>query len=61
VHEADDPDAFIDLLDADALTGQDGRDIDPFTVHADAPAGGDQDVALVRWVVHLWQAAVEAR
>jgi len=28
VHEADDPDTFIDLLDADALTGKDGRNID---------------------------------
>jgi len=27
-HEADDPNAFVDFLDADALTGQNGRNVD---------------------------------
>jgi hypothetical protein len=28
VHEADDPDAFVDFLDTDALTGEHGREVD---------------------------------
>jgi hypothetical protein len=32
-------------LDAEFLAGEHGRDIDLFPVHADAAAGGDQDVA----------------
>jgi hypothetical protein len=50
VHEADDPDTFVDLLDVDALTGEDGRDVDSLAVHADAAAGGDQHFALVQGV-----------
>ena len=50
MHEADDPDAFVDLLDPDALTGQDGGDVDAFAVHANAPASGHQDLALVQGV-----------
>jgi hypothetical protein len=40
VQEADDPDALVDLLDSDALTGEQGGDVDSLTVHADSPAGG---------------------
>jgi hypothetical protein len=53
VHEADDPDAFVDLLDTEALTVQYGGDVDPFAVFADAAAGGDQDLALVQRVVGI--------
>jgi hypothetical protein len=46
LHEAYDPDAFVDLLDAHTLTGQHGRDIDAFAAHADAAAGSHQHVAI---------------
>ena len=45
MHEADEPNAVVDFPDAEFLTGEHGRDIDLFPVHADAAAGGDQDVA----------------
>src|SRR5437773_10271242 len=48
MHEAYDPNAVVDFLDADALTRQDSRDIDAFGVHADATASGDDDVAIVQ-------------
>ena len=41
LHEAYDPDAIVDLLDADALTGQHAGDVDLLAVHADATASGD--------------------
>ncbi len=47
VHEADEPDVFVDFLDADALTGKDVREVDAFAMHADASAGGHDDVAIV--------------
>jgi len=42
VHEADDPNTVVDLLDAEALTGEHGRDIDALAMHADAAAVGDE-------------------
>jgi hypothetical protein len=51
LHEADDPNAVVDLLDAEALPGEHGRDIDLLPVHADAPAGGDNHLAVVEWYV----------
>ena len=50
LHEAYDPNAFIDLLDADTLTGQHGRDVDAFAVHGDVAASGHQHIAIVQWV-----------
>ena len=47
MHEAYDPDAVVDLLDADTLTGQHVREVDALAVHADASAGGDHDFAVV--------------
>jgi hypothetical protein len=38
VHEADDPNAIVNLLDADALAGQDGGDVDALSMHADIHA-----------------------
>jgi hypothetical protein len=40
VHEADDPDAVVDLLDPDAFAGRYGRWVGASEVDADAPAGG---------------------
>jgi hypothetical protein len=61
VHEADDPNTVIDLLDAKALTGEDGRDIEPLAMHADAAAVGDEDVAVMQWVCEVGQAGVGSR
>ena len=57
-HEADDPNAVVELLDADALAGEHGRDIDLLSMHADAAAGGDEDVAVVEGVCNVWQTVV---
>jgi hypothetical protein len=50
-HEADDPNAVVNFLDAEALAGKDGRDIDALAMHADAAAGGHQEIALVQRIV----------
>ena len=42
--------AVVDLLDAEALTGEHGRDVDFLAMHADAAAGRDEDVAVVEGV-----------
>jgi hypothetical protein len=34
VHEADKPNAVVDLLDAEFLTGQHGGDVDPLSMQA---------------------------
>ena len=59
-HEADDPNAFVDFFDSQALAGKDGRDVDAFSMHADAAACGDQEVAVVQGVCELGQAHVGA-
>jgi hypothetical protein len=38
VHEGDEPDVFVDFLDADPLSRQHGRDVDAFAVNADTAA-----------------------
>ncbi|MDE2047055.1 MAG: hypothetical protein KGJ44_01475 [Betaproteobacteria bacterium] len=47
MHETHDPDALIDLLDAEFLPGQRGGEVDLFAVRADAAAAGD-DIAIVQ-------------
>jgi hypothetical protein len=37
VHEAYEPNAVVDFLDAELLAGRDGRDVDLFPAQADAP------------------------
>ena len=41
MHEADEPDALSDFPDADALTGEDGAEIDFATPEAQVTALGD--------------------
>jgi hypothetical protein len=60
-HEADDPNAFVDFFDSEALAGKDGRDVDAFSVHADSAACGDEDVSVVQGVAELGQAVIAAR
>ena len=47
MHEACEPNALVDLLDAEALTGEDGRDVDFLAMQAEPPASGDQQLAIV--------------
>jgi len=61
VHEADDPNAVVDLLDAEALTGEHSRDVDALAMHADAAAVGDENVAVVQRVCEVGQAGVGSR
>jgi GNAT superfamily N-acetyltransferase len=49
------------LLDSERVTGEHGRDVDFLAVHADAPAGGDQDVTVVEGVRQLGQALIGPR
>ena len=60
-HEADDPNTLVDLLDAEALAGEDGFDVHPFAMHANAAAGGDEDVAVVQRIGELGQAVIGPR
>ena len=61
VHEADDPNAVVDLLDAEALTGEHGRDVDALAMQADAATVGDEDVAVVQRVCEVGQAGIGSR
>lgn len=57
LHERDEPDAVINLPQADTLTGEHGGDVDFLPVHAEPAAGGDQGVVIVERVVDVGQAA----
>jgi hypothetical protein len=46
-HEGDEPCAVFDLLDADGLAGKYGGEIDLLAMQADAPAAGDDNLAVV--------------
>jgi hypothetical protein len=53
VHEVDDPDSVVDLLDTELLTGEDAGDVDAFSVHADTSAGSDQEFSIVQGIAEL--------
>jgi hypothetical protein len=53
VHEGDEPNSLVDLLDAEPLSGEDDGDIDFLSMQADAVAGGDDDGLVVEGVVEL--------
>ena len=59
VHKADEPNLLADLLDADALAGEDGAEIDLLPIEADAPACGHGDGSVVEWVIEFGQASVD--
>jgi hypothetical protein len=42
MHEADEPNAVVDFLDAESLAGQHGRDVDPLAVQAEPSTCGDE-------------------
>jgi len=58
VHEADEPNALVNLFEAEPLTGEHARDVDLFLMHADAATGGDQDVAVVEGIFEFRHAAI---
>jgi hypothetical protein len=60
VDEADEPNSLVDLLDAEALSGKDGGDINFLSVQADAAAGGDEDVSVVEGIFEVGEALIEA-
>jgi hypothetical protein len=49
VHEGDEPNAVVDFLDAEALTGSTVETL----MHADAPASGDEGIAIMEPVVQF--------
>ena len=55
VDEADEPNSLVDLLDAEALSGQDSGDVDFLPVEANAATGGDEDVAVVEGIIEVRQ------
>jgi hypothetical protein len=61
VHEACEPNSLVDLLDAELLTGEDGRDVDLLAMQAEASASRDENVAVVERIGQLGEAAVAAR
>jgi hypothetical protein len=61
VHEADEPNAFVDFLDSELLAGQHGRDVDPLAMQAEPTASGDENVAIVEWIAQFGQAGIGAR
>jgi len=61
MHEADEPDAVVDFLDAEALACEHARDVDLLAMQANAATGGDEDVAVVERIAKFGQAVVGAR
>jgi hypothetical protein len=47
VHEADEPNAVVDFLDAELLAGEHGGDVDSLAMQAEPTASGDDDAPIV--------------
>lgn len=61
VHEADEPNAVVDFLDAELSAGEHGGDVDLLVMPAEAVAGDDDAVAIVEWIAEVGQTVVGAR
>ena len=61
MHEADEPNAVVDFLDAELLAGQHGRDVDFLAMQAEPSAGRDENVAVMERVGQLGQAIIASR
>ena len=46
-HEAYQPNAFVDLFDAESLAGEHGGDVDPFAMQTETSTSGDENVAVM--------------
>jgi hypothetical protein len=58
VHEAGEPNAVVDFLDAQFLASEHGRDVDPLAMQAEPAASGDNNLAIVERIDQLGQAIV---
>jgi len=54
IHKTDQPDAMVDFFDAD----EGHAEVDLLVVQAKASAAGDQDRAVVKWVMRFWDASM---
>jgi len=61
VHEADEPNAVVEFLDAELLAGQHDGNVDSLAVQAEATIGCDDDVAIMEGIGQLGQAGIVAR
>src|SRR5262245_12394338 len=61
MHEADEPNAVVDFLDAELLAGQHGRDVDLLAMQAEPSAGRDDDIAVMEGIGQVRQAGIGAR
>src|ERR1700747_848507 len=61
IHEADEPNALVDLLEAKRLTGKNHGDVDLLAVQANAPASRDENFAIMERISQLGQAAIRAQ
>ncbi|MBV8810665.1 MAG: hypothetical protein JO033_18510 [Acidobacteriaceae bacterium] len=59
IHEADEPDAVINLLDSDCLTGEAGTEINLLAIKTKPSAVGDDDGLIVKRVLWFTDTAVE--
>ncbi len=60
MHEADEPYSLVSLLDADALTGEDGAEIDLALFVANSAAGRDGYGLVMEGIVEVGQASIGA-
>ena len=57
-YKAGEPNALVDLLDAEPLTGQHGGDVDPLAMQAEAGRYTKEVAATRRWIQEARQAQV---
>jgi hypothetical protein len=50
VPKADEPNAVVDFLDAELLSGEHGREVDPLAMQTETSAGGHENLAIVEWI-----------
>jgi hypothetical protein len=53
IHKTNQPDAVVDFLDTDGLTGEGNAEVDFLVIEAETSAAGDHDGAVVEWVVRF--------
>ena len=58
VHEACEPNALVDLLDAGSLASQHGGDADPLAMQAETSASGDENIAVVERIGQFGQTVI---
>jgi hypothetical protein len=58
LHEGDEPDSLVDFFDSEPLSSQDGWDVDLLAMQAEASAGGDKNVPVVKGISEFRQALI---